>query len=118
WGYGRPNEREVFMRASESTAVFGRSPWPQPPALTQFHSDRDLTRDTLSKLRIRISHSSRSEANRYEPRQPKLHSGRFASSRHIFFCWKGTSQCPLEVVLWKSSRRCLNVQVSWSASRN
>jgi DNA-binding winged helix-turn-helix (wHTH) protein len=25
------------MRASESTAVFGRSPWSQAPALTQFH---------------------------------------------------------------------------------
>ena len=27
------------MRASESNAVFGRLPWPQTPALTQFHSE-------------------------------------------------------------------------------
>jgi DNA-binding winged helix-turn-helix (wHTH) protein len=27
------------MRAPESTAVFGRSPWSQAPALTQFHSE-------------------------------------------------------------------------------
>jgi DNA-binding winged helix-turn-helix (wHTH) protein len=26
------------MRASESTAAYGRFPWPQTPALTQFHS--------------------------------------------------------------------------------
>jgi DNA-binding winged helix-turn-helix (wHTH) protein len=27
------------MRASESTAAYGRLPWPQTPALTQFHSE-------------------------------------------------------------------------------
>ena len=27
------------MRASESTTVFGRSPWPRTPALSQFHSE-------------------------------------------------------------------------------
>src|SRR6516165_569406 len=39
WRYGRPNEREVSMRASESTAAYGRLPWPQTPALPQFHSE-------------------------------------------------------------------------------
>src|SRR5262249_23211984 len=39
WGYGRPNEREVSMRASESIAAYGRSPCLQTPALAQFHSE-------------------------------------------------------------------------------
>src|SRR5262249_2617848 len=93
---------------------------PGPRRLRQrnFTPNCDLTRDTLSKLRIRTSLSSRSEPHRHEPGQPKFHSDRFACSRHSFFCWKGPSQCPLEVVLWKSSRCCLNDQASWSASRN
>jgi DNA-binding winged helix-turn-helix (wHTH) protein len=36
------NAREVAMRASGSTTVFGRLPWPQAPELAQFHPDPGL----------------------------------------------------------------------------
>src|SRR5262249_14135209 len=42
WRYGRLDEREVSMRASESTTAYGRLPRPQGPALAQFHSDPAL----------------------------------------------------------------------------
>src|SRR5262245_49710778 len=41
-GYGRPNAREVSMRASRSTTAYERLPWPQGPALAQFHLDPAL----------------------------------------------------------------------------
>src|SRR5262249_62397743 len=41
-GYGSPNEREVSMRASRSTTAYERLPWPQGPALAQFHPDPAL----------------------------------------------------------------------------
>jgi hypothetical protein len=52
------------------------------------------------------------EPNPHASRLPKFCSDPFAWSRHSFFSWKATSQCPSEVVLYKSSRCCLNVQVT------
>src|SRR5215467_5708162 len=77
-------------------------PGPGRQRQCNFIPNRDLMKDALSK--VRTSHSSRNERNRHASRQPKFHSDRFACFRHSFFCWKGTSECRLEVVLWKSSR--------------
>src|SRR5262249_2554615 len=81
------------QRLSNACPGPGRQRW------RNFIPNRDLT---PFKVRIRKSHSSRNEPNRSAPRQQKFHSDSFASSRHSFFCWKATSQCTSEVVLWKS----------------
>ena len=90
------------MRASGSTAAFGRLPWPQGPALAQFHPEPEFDVDATFKV-LRYGQAILREANRTGRHRANRSfiSDRFACSRHSFFCWKATSRCPSEVVLWK-----------------